>query len=250
MFHLVGFSESQDEGGVMTRMTAIPDQSIRAIGDTITIGELNQLIGEFACLGSTGDEARLISPSLRRVNPLSITPVEQALNPQPDPASMFHPDSPIPLMTNEALEAENNADPAAAEQHTILAWLADGVQAAVSGHIYTVNCTCTLAKVAGLWVFSELTFPDSLPVGRYSVVGARAEVSNGIAFRFVPVGAAHRPGSICVGLPNGRDLHSARYGRLGRWFDFDVVQPPGIEILSSAAGASATYDIFIDLLEA
>jgi len=248
MFQLVAFSESQDEAGAYTRMAAVPDQSIRAVGDTITIGELDRIIASAAFLGALGDEARLISPSLRRINPLSITPVELALFPGARPAMMYHGDSPIPLKTNEALEAENNSNPAAAEQHAVLVWLSDGEQLPVKGEIHTVNCTVTMAQVIDSWEFSEITFPDSLPVGDYDVVGARLEAAAAIAFRFVPVGKAYRPGGICAQLASSYDPFMQRFGRLGRWFDFNTVQPPGVELLGSAAAGSATYDLFLDLM--
>lgn len=248
MFSLVAFSESIDPNGIHTRMAAVPDQTIRTTGDQVTIGEMNMIVGAYATVGTLGDECRLISPSLRRFNPLYITPVELALSPPTHSKMVYHGDNPIPLKTNEALEVENNSNPAAVEQQSVVVWLSDGPQVPVTGDIYTVNLNTTITLLAGEWAFAELDFPDSLPVGQYSVVGARCEVANGVAFRFAPIGSAVRPGGVCAPDVGGIDPYNQRWGRLGNWFEFNTVQPPGVEILSSAAAGAATYDIFIDVI--
>lgn len=249
MFTTVAFSESIDEAGVFANLNGVSDQHVKVVGDQITVPGLNQLIGAYACIGSTGLEARLVSPSLRRVNPLYIAPAEITLFPKTDPVMMYRGDSPVPLDVNESLEVEVEADPAAAEQHSVVVFLADGIQAPVTGPIHTVNCNLTVALVAGSWEFSELTFPDTLPVADYDIVGARAIIASAISFRFVPVGAINRPGGICSQAVASNDVWMQRYGRLGNWLSFNTVQPPGIEILSSAGVASATYEIYLDVIK-
>lgn len=248
MFSTIAWSESLDPAGAFVNLAAVPDQHIKTSGDYITVGELNQLIAAYAANGTVPAEARLVSPSLRRTNPYYIAPVEGAIAPSADPLMMYHPESPVPLDTNESLEAQTNCNPAVAEQLLIAAWLADGAPSPVSGQIFTVNCEITLALVVNSWEFSEVTFPDSLPVGQYQVVGARAVIANGIIFRFVPVGAAHRPGGISASAVNGKDPFLQRYGRLGEWFTFDQVQPPAVEVIGSAATGSATYQMYVDLI--
>jgi hypothetical protein len=249
MFTLVAFSESQDEAGVMAKIAAVADQHVKTAGDGITVPNLNQIIGSLACVGTTGDEARLIAPSLRRVNPLYITPLELGLVGSGHPRMFYHGQNPIVLDVNETLEAENDANPAAAEQHTIAVWLGDGAVSPVGGEIHTINAHVTVTLVAGTWEFSEITFPDALPVSDYSVVGARCVCADGVVFRFVPVGEAHRPGGICSADAAGIVPEQQRFGGLGEWFNFNSVQPPAIEILSSAAAVSATYELYIDVIK-
>lgn len=249
MFTVVAYSESQDPAGIMEKMTAVEDQHVKTSGDKITIPDLNQIIGAYAALGTVPDKCRLISPSLRRTNPLYITPVELALVPSLMPRMLYRGDNPIPLDVDEDLEVENNANPAGAEQQSVVVFLGDGAVNKAVGQILTVNCTVTAVLVAGAWAFSEIIFPDSLPIGDYDIVGARAVVATGVAFRFVPVGAAHRPGGICSLAVNGVDPWAQRNGRLGVWASFKTIQPPGIEILGSAAVGSTTYQVFMDLIK-
>lgn len=249
MHTTVAWSESLDEAGAMAKLAAVPDQHVKVSGDKIYVSSFNHLIGGYAACGSTGDEARLVSPSLRRVNPFYITPVELAIAPVEPAAMRFHPQSAIPLDVNEALEAENDANPAAAEQHAIIAFLAPGAVQPVTGPIWTVNCGITLAQVVNSWEYSEITFPDSLPVANYSIVGARVIASGGIAFRIVPIGESYRPGGIVAQATDDVDPFLQRFGGLGNWVKFSSLQPPGIELLGSAAAASATYEVYLDLVK-
>lgn len=249
MFTIVAFSESQAADAALNKISAVSDQHIKVSGTQITVGKLNQLVGEIACIGATGTEARLVSPSLRRINPFYIQPLDIALVPSDVPGAMIHPDSPVPLDTNEALEAEEAGAVAVARQVTVGVLLADGPIAPVTGQIFTINAEVTIVLVAGAWAFAEISFPDSLPVGSYSVLGARIVAPSGVLFRFVPVGEAHRPGGIVAQAVGNHDPWEQRLGRMGEWFRFDMIQPPGIEILSSAAVASTTYQLYIDAVK-
>lgn len=249
LFTLIAFSESQDEAGAFTRMAAVIDQHVRASGDDFIVPPINQIVGAAAfCGAAVGYEARLVAPSLRRTNPYYITPVEPDIVPTNVPALSLHPESPVPLDVNETLNAENNANPVAAEQHSVLVLLSDGAIAPVTGAIRTINAEITLAQVAGAWSFSALSLPDALPVGEFEVVGARLVAAGAVAFRFVPVGAAHRPGGIAAQGTDDLDPWEMRYGRFGSWFNFNTVNPPGVEVLGSAAAASATYQMYLDIL--
>lgn len=249
MFTLIAFSESQDPGGVFAKVAAVSDQHVRTSGDKITVPQLNNIIASYGINGTGLGEARLVSPTLRRVNPYYITPTEITIAPASDPRIMYHGDNPIPLETNEDLEVENSANPAGAEVQTYGVWLADGPQLPVTGEIVTVNCEITLALVASSWEFSEITFPDSLPVADYDIVGARLVAAAGTLFRFVPVGASNRPGGVCAVATDSLDPFMQRYGRLGAWLTFNTVQPPGVEVLASAAAGSATYQLYLDLIK-
>ncbi len=249
MHTLIAFQESQDEAGVYARIAAVADQHVRATGDQIIVPDMNNIIAGFAAVGALGDEVRVVSPRLRRVNPLYITPVSLALFGGSPPAMMYHGDSPIPLDKSEAIEVESNADPATPEVHTVGLWLADGKQSKIDGEIHTINATINLAQVLSSWEMSEITLPDALPVGQYTVVGARAEIAGGVLFRFVPVGGVNRPGGICAQTAGGVDPFMQRFGRLGQWLTFDTITPPAVEVLGSAAAGAATYDVFLDLIK-
>lgn len=249
MFTLVAYSNAKDCLGVFTSIPAVPDQHVKTQTVYITVPNLNQIIGAYALIGTNGNDVRLVAPSLRRTNPLYIQPAELSDVPSVDPAMMFHPESPIILDVNESLQVEINADAASAGQKAVGVWLSDGVQTPVKGEIFTVNAEVNIALVLDTWEFAEITFPDSLPVADYQVVGARIISTNGVLFRFVPVGAFNRPGGVSANAIDGKDPFLQRYGRLGVWFTFNTVQPPGLEILGSDAEAAADMELYMDLIK-
>ena len=238
MHSTIAWAEANTPDGTFQKITAVSDQHVKVSGDKFYLFDYNHLIGAISCGGALSLESRLVSPSLRRVNPFYIPPPENALNPT------------IKLDVNEALEAELKATAGAARQATLAAFLAPGAVPPVNGEIFTINCEITVALVISSWEYSEITFPDSLPVANYRIVGARAVIASGVVFRFVPVGESHRPGGICAQDTADNDPDLQRFGGLGNWGTFSTIQPPGMEVLGSAAVGSATYQVYIDAIKA
>lgn len=249
MHTTIAFAEANTPDGAFQKVSAVSDQHIKVYGEKIYIADYNHVIGGIALPGALALEARLVSPSLRRVNPFYLAPLEAAIIPTQPIAAIYHPESPVRLETNEAMEAEIKATAGAAREASVAVFLAPGSVPPVKGEIFTVDCSVNVALVLHSWEYSEITFPDSLPVGIYRVVGARAIVASGVVFRFVPVGEAYRPGGICAQAVDDNDPDLQRFGGLGNWFSFNSIQPPGIEVLGSAAVGAADYEIYIDLIK-
>ena len=251
MHTLVAFSESIDPGGVEVNLAAVPDQEVRTTGDEIVVpADYNQVIGALGCIGTTGVRAKLVSPSLRRVNPYEIYNFIALLSPTGRNNFGMHPGNPIPLETNESLEALVTSDPVAAEQESVVVFLSQGALNPVLGMIRPVRFTATLTLIAGEWAFGGINFIDDLPVGNYNVVGGSLAVNNGVAWRFVPVGGNHRPGAPCYSAETQESDPVFRNGKLGNWFQFNTTQPPSVEVLASAAAGATTYSGVMDVLPA
>jgi hypothetical protein len=250
MFSVVAFSQSQDLGLVEGTVAGVVDQHMEVVNNDIWIGSMNLLLGAFACAGATATQCRLVSPSLRRVNAFHIAPLELALTPAGIPHHNVSPSRALPLDINESIECLLTSDPAAAERASVAVWLSDKPIQLVSGKIYTVRFTITVTLVAGAWAFSPITLPDNLPVGVYKVVGGALIVAAGVAWRFVPVGAYNRPGAPTLGARNFDDIMIFRNGNIGEWFTFSTMQLPAVEVLSSAAAGSATYQGYMDITQA
>ncbi len=249
MFTIIAYQKNVDCLGVFTVVVPVEDQHVKTTTNNFTVGELNNIVAAYCLPGAAGLQARLVSPSLRRVNPYYIAPFELVSIPSLNPTIMYHPESPVQLDVNESLEAQIDATNADTAVKTVVVWLSDGSLAPVNGEIFTINAHVTVAGVLYGWQYAEITFPDSLPVADYSVVGARMRMTDLAAFRFVPVGAFHRPGGIGSHVLNQNDPWCQRYGRMGEWFQFNTVQPPGIEVLGGAAEGSATWELFIDVIK-
>lgn len=247
-FTLIGWQESEDEASVLLPKAAITDTHVTVVGDIIYVPGLNKLLAEYVQGSATGRFAELRSPSLRAKVLQDLAPISLAAT-TPNPALFaphFH--NPITLVEGEGLEALYDQTTAVAAIKTILAWLGDGVPTPITGDIMTVRVAATITAVVGAWVNGALTFSQTLPKGRYAMVGAAFWQANLIGVRFAPVGAFWRPGLFGVATVGIQQAEIFRYGRLGTWFEFESLTPPTIEIVCFAAGA-ATIGGYLDLIK-
>ena len=248
MHTVVAYSESITPDGSEVNIAAVEDQHMKTSGDEITIAEYNRIIGSVLCGGSTVSRGKLITPSLRGLNPYDINPLVAALFPTGLYNYNMHPGSPIPLQMNESMEAFVTAATASASQLSAVVFLTSGDISQFRGNIAKVRFSFTVTKTAGSWKYANVTFIDDLPVANYDVVGADVVCAAAVAFRFVPVGGGARPGAPARNAVDSPIDPVFRNGNLGVWFSFNTVQLPGIEILASASASSATFYGTMDLV--
>lgn len=249
-FTVVAYSESQDLGGAFGNVAAVADQSMRTNGDSIVIGDYNRFIGAMSVMGASNTLTRLVSPSLRRKAPHYVRNLNLGIVPGSPPLHDVDIGKKITLDTDEQLQVEALANPAAAEQGSVVVFLANGDLTVVDGEIFTVRAQITLAQLAGAWAFSDLDILDVLPAGSYDVVGFNPVIAGGVVARLIFSGQTNRPGAPCDQVLNAvENTRIFRNGYLGIWGTFDQNSPPAVEVLSSAAAASATYEVTLDLIK-
>src|SRR5260370_3179901 len=97
------------------------------------------------------------------------------------------------MITGEASTFDINSAPAAVQAQWGLVWFADGPIAPIVGNMFTARATGT--TVLGVLVRTLVPFvlAESLPRGRYQVVGLRAQSAGLIAARLVFAGRASAP---------------------------------------------------------
>lgn len=249
MFHMCGFYEDIDTA-VMAYITAIADPTLRIVGDDLIVPDgINQLMAYFA-FGTTITQAQLLSPSLRRLALQDISPVNEGAEPVDTQfPAVFHDlfDRPIVLDVSEALNAQINQALGAAEDETVFIWLGNGIDPLPTGQMFTVRCTNTTTLVAYAWTNGALTFSQTLPAGRYAVVGMRACSTGMCGARLVFTGGDWRPG--CVGIDDvgDQDLLRFRYGASGSWGEFEHDLPPTVDFWSVSADTAQT--VHLDLIQ-
>lgn len=248
MFTLIAFSESQDAAGAEVNVAAVTDDQITVKDDQAYIGDYHKLFGAMACVGTTGTLARLTSPTLRHFNSFEIAPLELDIHPGANFHHCVSPNRSIDLSIGEGLEAKLTADPAAAEQQTIIAFLSDSDIQQFKGSMTTARFSVTLAQLAGSWNSAEIDFNEELQVGRYAIVGMRIVADGAVAARLIFRGATARPGVPCAATVEEPTDTTFRHGNLGVFGEFNSLTPPKVEIIGSAAVGSATYQGFFDLV--
>jgi hypothetical protein len=205
------------------------------------------IVGQ-AALGADASmaAAQVQSPSLRAMVNLDIEPVVAAAVFGSPPEVLFHPLAPVSVVADEPVTFAVNSDPSGAVVHYGLVWFGDGPQQPVPGNIFSVAATSALTLAAGTWVNGVLAFNQTLPLGRYTIVGMRARGANLVASRLVFVGGAFRPGVPAINAVGDLDPVIFRYGRHGAFGVFHSNTPPTVDCLGVT---DTTQQYIFDLLQ-
>lgn len=260
VFTTVAYYEDQAANG-LTPYAAVSDQHVKIDGDDITVPAMNHILG-VQCLSANLEDARLVAPSLRRLWNLDIHPILNSAKPLTTQAVdeggaatydvlagqgfMDLSLAPIPLVVSEKLNLEMNNGNNAEDGYGVV-FLTDALPSAETGKIMTIKASNTDTLTGKEWTNGELEFAQSLPAGRYRVVGMAAKSANLIAARLVFIGGSWRPG--CIGKQDWGDARPEmfRFGRLGNWGEFEFDTPPSVDFLSNA-GDSEQF-VWLDLIQ-
>jgi hypothetical protein len=237
MFHTIAWFQSIDPAGVLTTINAVREETLFTSGLDIRVPTALPFIIGAAALANDASAARaqIQSPSLRVFANLDIEPVVAAAVFGEPAENLWHPESPIPVVADEALNFAVQSDPAAAAAHYGLVWLADGAQQPVTGQMFSVRATSAIAQVVGAWTNGNLVFSQTLPAGRYAIVGMRARTTDGVAARLVFPEQLARPGVPAINAIGDEDVYWHRYGRSGVFGQFPHTNPPTIDVLGGVA---------------
>jgi hypothetical protein len=234
-------------GGVLTDAKTIKDPHISQTDLRYVIPEaVRNLAGAFAASANLTDTV-LETPSLRRVAPIYVSPLNSgSVKPTSPVRFMDMFDNPLPLTATEQLSAKVAGSETAATDFIVIAFLSDGAVRPVTGPYYTVKATANATLQPWQWTPVTPTFASTLPVGRYQIIGLRAQSPNLIAARIVVPGQPWRPGVIGVGAITDKEADRFRFGRAGVLAEFDMSTGFQIECLASAADTSEVF--YIDLV--
>jgi hypothetical protein len=247
VFTLVGWSEAQSYGAILAKIAAIADPHVRVEGNNIVVPSLNKLAGILG-IGAYISDLQLDAPSLRRTALQDISKLCIAAEPTvPTPwEDLF--EKPRTLDVAEPLSAAvSNSATASTTRVSVLAFLSDGKIEPVPGEIFTVRASAGATLTPYTWTNAALTFRQTLPAGKYAVVGMRAQSDGLIAARLVFPGSPWRPGCIGFDTMSDVDVDRFRMGKAGVWGIFDHVAPPTVDFLSSSADTSEI--VWLDLVK-
>jgi len=247
-FHLAAFHELIDPAGILSKITAVQDNTVFTSGDDIRVpGDLPFIIGEGCLLEATAPvQAQVQSPSLRRLANLDIAPLNTGLVFAEQDGPSLHYTNPVPVTADEAINFAINSNPAAATDQYGLVWFGDGAQSPLNADIFTIRATVAVTAVTGSWENANIAFDEDLPVGNYDVVGLRVIEATGVAARLNFVGGAWRPGVVIADSVTRPDVPGQRRGMMGIWGTFHTNTPPTIDVL--AAAGALTPVVYMDLI--
>lgn len=244
-FTTVAFYESANNA-TLDYISALSDEHVTVSGNDITVPDLNQVV-LVAGLQDAIQYARIETPSLRRMWLEDIFPLTHAYTfTAADEQIADYKENPLPLVTAEKLNFLMQHAAGAADYMVGLVWLADGALTPVTGEIHTIRASVDTAPTAYEWSASTLSFEQTLPAGRYQVVGGTWEDANGIAARLLFVGYSWRPAFIALDKTADQFAQLFRRGNIGVFGEFEFDQPPQVELLSTG---TTTGDIYLDLIQ-
>ena len=247
MFSLVGYYESQDSSAALVLAAALADPHLRVSGDDITLPEWAPNLLAATAFGAGITLAQLRSPGLREFAQMDLAPLALAAEPITLQRIQDWFDAPIHVGARQILQAAVAESTSGAEVDPVLVWIGDKIDPAPAGPMRTVRCTNGSTLGAGAWTNGALTFTQSLPAGKYAVVGMMAWSAGLLAARLVPPGAYHRPGCLGGDLLGDIAPDRFRYGRAGKWCQFDTDAPPTVDFLS--VSADTAQEVYLDVVQ-
>lgn len=249
-FHLFAFYESVTNGSTYAEINGVADQAMTLDSSSRLQSPGDWQILAAAALGVNLSAARFNAPSLRNTVLPEIYPgiAAAAVSDNRGP-ELYSNRGPV-FKNGEFITAEVSRAGADAQPCAVLLWFAPGVTQAPAGRVYTLPYTFTITLVAGSWTFGTLTPAQTLPAGKYSVIGMSAVCNDAAAARLVFPGVAqYRPGVMVQAaygnVPWGDGFRNGRFGQFGT---FLWNTQPNVEVLGLVAGAESGT-VYLDLVK-
>lgn len=235
MFHLGAFFLSQPTTAAPVALGTVQDSYLtQATSTAYTLDRPMKLIGAYA-QGATMTRAQVNTPIFRNIGPQEIAPVSASAA----IASLFpvqvDPQGAPTVPRVDPLQFLTDSGGGAGEDQFGFVWLGDGNTQVSGEEIRTIFATSSITVGNKVWGAGSFSFSQSLPAGRYRVVGMDVVGANLLAARLVPTNGGMRPGCIARASAAILPTNTFRRGNLGTWCEFESFSQPTIELFGSAA---------------
>ena len=245
--HLVAFALSVAAApATIQPLPPVPDATVTISGNDMYVPEKYNRMIRAASLTKAGvnTEAQLQAPSLREMFFPDLTPLRVGAEFSGDNDMYDLGDTPLQLVSSEGLQFLTSGNNGATATDVYgLVFLSDAPVTPVKGKIYTMRAASAVTLAARTWVSGAITFAQSLPVGKYTILGIRAMGTGLVAARLVYIGPAAitRPGVLGYLGQQTSGMEYSRFGRSGSFGEFDSINPPSIECLGDT-GTTQVYE--------
>ena len=203
--------------------------------------------------GLTMTRVRISAPRLKPILRPVVQPCDQSATVTDNLRIVEYWRHPIMLNPVEEIQMLRTNTTAVAERDNVLLAVGDNIRTTPQGDMYTGRFTTSFTPTANAWSTGSLTADDTLQVGRYSIIGARVNLSTGIGARFIfpgaPVAGALpqiRPGVRCCASNAQEGIWWQRYGFMGELGQFESFALPVLEIMDTTG--TANPEVFFDIV--
>lgn len=250
MHGIAAFSATPLASSVYAALGVVVDQSLTPAQSTGYLFPKNYRMLAAFTVGANLTAARINAPSLRNfILPEIVDSLVAATVTTRPPVVDYKGQGPI-VMANESVVIEVSTTAAAAAIVSGFLWFTDRFTPAPGGQIYTSVATCTLTLIANQWVLGALVFNQTLPAGKYMVVGMDVVCPAAAVARLVFPGQNQwRPGCV-VNVAYGNIITPPmfRMGYMGAFGEFYNTAQPQVEIFGLTAGAQ-TATVYLDMIK-
>lgn len=203
-----------------------------------------------AALNDLITRARINAPSLRNEGLPEIFPLRRNAAPATNPDVCYWRDMGPTLQKNEEVGLEISDGVSVTLNASGAIWIYDKIDAIPAGKRMRIFATSTITLVANAWASGNLTLDQTLPFGRYAVIGMAVVCTNAFAGRLIfPRTGVWRPGVLASPTIGQTDF--AQYfmaGNVGKWGEFESVAQPLLELFGITAGAQ-TASVVLDMVQ-
>lgn len=246
MHHLFAFAGSVAQDAVLAYVPTLVDEILTPFSSTVyTIGTPLKLLRYYA-RGNAVSKVQFDSPILRLVGPPQVQPFDTAADPPSLPPINKRDLMAMTLQPNDPLGMQVSRAGAGAAVCQVLIWASGAMPATPVGAARRVLGTSAITLTTSSWVSGALTFSQSLPTGRYDIVGMSAQGANLLGARLIFSGQTWRPGVLAQQAAGEYDHEWFSAGNFGTFGSFDSWAPPTVQCLGYGAGASQS--IYLDLV--
>jgi hypothetical protein len=247
VFHLAAYFAALGVNAADSDVAALSDQALTIQNNHFIFPRPLSVIWAYY-IAASATRAKIQSPKTRIIADPYIRPIERGSLPGSRPSIADYSNRPIDLNQLDEIRilGSNNLGAATEPSYAFLG-LQETFEPAPQGTLTTLRATTVVTTVTRQWTFAALVFDQTLPAGRYAVVGMDAYATNLIAARLAFVAGGWRPGVICsqsVGQTVGDYFRRGNYGLFGR---FDSTAQPSVEFLSE--GAATNPEVYLDLIK-
>lgn len=244
-FHLAAYYASVAADQTNLAIAAVNDPVLtKTTGNNYIFPTQTDLLLAYAT-GTSLNRLRLNTPKFRYVGLPSLVPGNKSAT-VPSPYNLYDGRS-YPMRLNPVDEVSVEATTDSSGTAAVLAglWLSFGNQAPQQLPTYRLRGTATITAAAGVWASGTMTMDQTLPAGRYAVVGMDCVGTNLHFARLVFPGSVFRPGVVGRNAVSGIKNPVFEPGQLGVFGEFDSINLPNLEVM--CMGACTAQEVFLDL---
>lgn len=250
MHNLVAYYASLANGSALANLTPVADPLVTVSANNRFIFPDDYYIGAAMGLIPNGTRWRLNTPSMRTIALPELFPFNNGTSPTSNPPMVGPIWGDLRIPRNDECGMDISRGGAAAADTFVGLWLAPRMVPAPEGPTLTMRATGSVTLTDGTWVLFTLTFDQTLPYGKYAVVGMHVFCASGIFARLTfPGQTQFRPGvPVTQNQTDYVNPQMFRYGNFGLFGVFDSTAQPSMEMLGQAAGAQSPV-ILLDLIK-